>query len=81
VRPCRAGKKGAKLYTVVLAKVDEPGASADYEPELEDDHHEIGWVELADAVALPAAQLQPHLADLLSEAHRVELTAAFGVPL
>lgn len=78
---CRVGKKGVKLYTVILARVDQAGVSATFTPDLEDDHHEVGWVELAEAVNLPAAQLQPHLADALSPAHRAELAAAFGVAL
>ena len=78
---CRVGKKGVKLYTVILARADQAGVSATFTPDLADEHHEVGWLELSAAVALPAAQLQPHLAEVLSPAHRAELAAAFGIAL
>ena len=70
-----------KQYTVVLAVVDEAGASQTFQPKPEDDHHEVQWVGLKVLAGLPAEQLQPHLAEVLSEEHRAELQAAFEVPL
>ena len=78
---CRVGKKGVKLYTVVLAVVDQAGASEVFQPRAEDEHHEVRWVALKELSGLPVDQLQPHLAEMLSEEHIAELRAAFDTPL
>ena len=78
---CRKGKKGVKQYAVVLAAVDQAGASETFEAKTEDEHHEVQWVDLKELSGLPVDKLQPHLAEVLSEEHKAELQAAFGTPL
>ncbi|CAL8469169.1 g8710 [Coccomyxa elongata] len=74
----RKGKHGLKLHTVFLATVAS-GASVGFQPVANDEHLEVKWVPLSEAVAFPAAQLHPVLAEVLSANHRADLQAAFGV--
>ena len=77
---CRKGKHGLKLHTVFLAVVAS-GASVGFQPVADDEHLEVKWLALKEAVALPAAQLHPVLAEVLSADHRTDLQAAFGASL
>lgn len=77
---CRKGKHGLKLHTVFLATVAS-GAAVGFQPVVNDEHLEVKWVPLSEAVAFPAAQLHPVLAEVLSADHRADLQAAFGVSL
>ena len=77
---CRRGKHGIKLHTVYLAAM-AAGASTGFKATKLDDHYEAQWVNLKEAVQLPASQLHPLLAEVLSSENRAALSAAFGVQL
>ncbi len=77
---CRRGKHGIKLHTVYLAAT-AAGASTGFRATKLDDHYEAQWVDLKEAIQLPASQLHPLLAEVLSSENRAALSAAFGVQL
>lgn len=69
-----------KLHTVYLASA-AAGAAAAFKATKLDDHHEVSWVKLSDAVKLEAAQLHPILAEVLGAENQAALAAAFNVQL
>ncbi|KAK9908333.1 hypothetical protein WJX75_006239 [Coccomyxa subellipsoidea] len=76
----RKGKHGVKLHTVFIATVAS-GASAAFQPAMNEEHLEVKWLPLSEAVALPPAQVHPVLAEVLSPERKAELQAALGLPV